>query len=114
MKLSELIEKVKSEMTSKRCEFAVNGVSSIENSKSLPRTIIKAVREQSILKLSNDEYYLVFLAKCEELIDRTILGDLYNRIEKENGYNILDEYYISRMCGIINVMVFRLVEDDVF
>lgn len=119
MKLSKIVEGIENEIRSKGSELAIDGIYHNDTRWSLPsetikrnltRRTIKAMKEKSILKLGRNGDYFIFIVKPENKIDKNIIEDLYNKIGEDNNF---DEYYY-RECNVINVILYRLVERNVF
>lgn len=116
MKLSKIVEGIENEIRSKGSELAIDGIYSSDTrwylpseaiKRNLTRKTIKAIKEKAIFNLD----YSIFIVKPERNIDKNMIEDLYNKIGDED--NNFDEYY-SRTCNVINVILYRLVERNVF
>lgn len=122
MKLSKIVEGIENEIHSKGSELAIDGIYHNDTRWSLPsetikrsltRKTIKSIKEKSILKLGRNGNYFIFIVKPENEIDKNIIEDLYNKIGDEDNNFDFDEYY-DRTCNVINVILYRLVERNVF
>lgn len=119
MRLSKIVEGIENEIRSKGSELAIDGIYHNDTRWSLPsetiktnltRRTIKAIKEKAILKLGRNGDYFIFIVKPENKIDKNTIEDLYNKIGEDNNF---DEYY-NRTCNLINVILYRLVERNVF
>lgn len=115
MKLSELIEKITEEM-SKGCDLTSGGVKVKSSYEDITKALIKAIDGNKILNIKDEYNYVDFIIKEEDFIDKSLLNDFYKNINGNLSFKEKQstDYYMKRMCGIINVRVFRLVENDVF
>lgn len=120
MILSKIVEGIENEIRSKGSELAIDGIYHNDTRWSLPsetikrnltRRTIKAIKEKSILKLGHNGDYFIFIVKPENKIDKNMVEDLYNKIGDED--NNFDEYY-DRTYNVINVILYRLIERNVF
>lgn len=119
MKLSELIEKILDKTLTQGYELSSGGIYVNTDYRYVILAIIKAIKKNEILTLKSEYSYVNFIVKEEDFIDEDLLDKLDYKLNEyhhsnKNNQNTIVDYYMKRMCGIINVRVFRLVENDVF